>query len=42
VVTARAHAQIARALLRAPADPLAPARKVLAGPGPLGPLHAAR
>lgn len=42
VLTARAHAQIARALLRAPADPLAPAKEVLTRPGPLGPLHAAR
>ena len=39
VATARAHASVARALLRAPADPLAPAKEVLAGPGPLGPLH---
>jgi hypothetical protein len=38
VATARLHAQVARALLRRPADPLAPARAVLAGPGPLGPL----
>jgi hypothetical protein len=38
VATARLHAQVARALLRPPADPLAPARAVLAGPGPLGPL----
>ena len=42
VLTARAHARIASALLRAPADPLAPAKEVLARPGPLGPLHAAR
>ncbi len=42
VVTARAHARIAQALLRAPADPLAPAKEVLTRPGPLGPLHAAR
>jgi hypothetical protein len=42
VLTARAHARIARALLRAPSDPLAPAKEVLARPGPLGPLHAAR
>ena len=33
VLTARAHARIARALLRAPADPLAPAKEVLARPG---------
>jgi Putative sensor len=39
VPTARAHAWVARSLLRAPADPLAPAKEVLAGPGPLGPLH---
>ena len=39
VATARAHASVARALLRAPADPLASAKEVLAGPGPLGPLH---
>jgi hypothetical protein len=38
VATARLHAHVARALLRPPADPLAPARAVLAGPGPLGPL----
>ena len=38
VATARLHAQVARALLRRPADPLAPARAVLAGPSPLGPL----
>jgi hypothetical protein len=35
VLTARAHALVARALLRAPADPLAAARDVLARPGPL-------
>lgn len=38
VLTARAHAWVARSVLRAPADPLADAKKVLAGPGPLGPL----
>jgi Putative sensor len=38
VATARMHARVARALLRPPADPLAPARDVLAQPGPLGPL----
>ncbi len=38
VATARLHAQIARALLRRPADPLAPAKAVLTGPDPLGPL----
>lgn len=35
VTTARAHALAARALLRPPADPLAPAKEVLASPGPL-------
>jgi hypothetical protein len=38
VATARLQAEAARALLRRPADPLAPARAVLAAPGPLGPL----
>jgi hypothetical protein len=38
VATGRAHARMARALLRPPADPLAAARGVLAGPRPLGPL----
>lgn len=38
VATARLHARVAKALLRRPADPLAPARAVLSGPGPLGPL----
>ncbi len=38
VITARAHAAVARSLLRAPTDPLAEAKEVLAGPGPLGPL----
>jgi hypothetical protein len=38
VLTARAHARVAQSLLRAPADPLARAKEVLAGPGPLGPL----
>jgi hypothetical protein len=42
VATARAHARVAAALLRAPADPLAPVKEVLTHPGPLGPLHAAR
>ncbi len=37
VATARAHAQVARALLRSPADPLAAAREVLTTPGPLSP-----
>jgi hypothetical protein len=39
VLTARLHAQIARAVLRGPSDPLGPARRVLAEPGPLGPLQ---
>ena len=39
VLTARAHAAAARSLLRAPADPLAEAKEVLARPGPLGPLQ---
>ena len=39
VLTARAHARVALSLLRAPADPLARAKEVLAGPGPLGPLR---
>jgi Putative sensor len=39
VLTARAHAAIARSVLRAPTDPLAEAKEVLAGPGPLGPLQ---
>jgi hypothetical protein len=39
VITARAHARIARALLRAPADPLADAKEVLALPGPLGSVN---
>jgi hypothetical protein len=38
VITGRAHVRIARSLLRAPADPLAQAKEVLAHPGPLGPL----
>jgi len=38
VLTARAHAWVARSVLRPPSDPLAPAKEVLAGPGPLGPL----
>ena len=38
VITARAHAAVARSVLRAPTDPLAEAKNVLAGPGPLGPL----
>lgn len=42
VLTARAHARIASALLRAPADPLAEAKEVLSRPGPLGPLHPAK
>lgn len=38
VRTARAHTRVARSLLSAPSDPLEPAKQVLAGPGPLGPL----
>jgi len=38
VLTARAHIGVARSVLRAPTDPLADAKEVLAGPGPLGPL----
>jgi hypothetical protein len=38
VATARTHASVARALLRAPADPLAEAKDVLARPGPIPPL----
>jgi hypothetical protein len=38
VHTARAHARVARALLRPAPDPLAEARDVLARPGPLRPL----
>jgi Putative sensor len=38
VATARLQGQAARAILRGPSDPLAPARAVLAGPRPLGPL----
>ena len=38
IITARAHVRIARSLLRAPADPLAQAKEVLAQPGPLGSL----
>ncbi|MDR3031918.1 MAG: sensor domain-containing protein [Kitasatospora sp.] len=38
VLTGRVHVRIARSLLRAPADPLAEAKEVLARPGPLGPL----
>ncbi len=41
VRTARMHVRVARALLRAPADPLAPAKSVLGRPGPLGPLRPA-
>ena len=39
VAAARAHARVARLLLRAPADPLAEAKEVLSQPGPLGPLE---
>jgi hypothetical protein len=35
VLTARAHATVARNLLREPEDPLAPAKDVLQRPGPL-------
>jgi len=42
VITARAHATVARSVLRAPTDPLAEAKDVLAGPGPLGPLQHSR
>jgi len=35
VATARVHANVARALLRPPQDPLREAREVLRGPGPL-------
>lgn len=38
VATARAHARVARALLRPPTDPLAKAKEVLSAPGPLAPL----
>ena len=38
VRTARMHAQVAGALLRAHSDPLADAKEVLGRPGPLGPL----
>jgi len=38
VLTARMHARVAYALLRAPEDPLAEAKDVLDHPGPLGPL----
>jgi hypothetical protein len=41
VLTARMHARIAYALLRAPVDPLAEAKHVLGRPGPLGPLRTA-
>ena len=41
VGTARMHAQVTRALLRAPGDPLAQAKNVLARPGALGPLRPA-
>jgi hypothetical protein len=39
VLTARAHAAVARSLLSTPADPLAEAKEVLASSGPLGPLQ---
>ncbi len=38
VLTARAHATIARALLRPPEDPLAAAKDLLERPGPLPPI----
>ena len=38
VATARAHAQVARALLGTPSDPLAEAKDILVRPGPLPPL----
>jgi hypothetical protein len=38
VATARTHASVARAVLRAPADPLAEAKDVLARPGPIPPI----
>jgi hypothetical protein len=40
VLTVRLHSTLARAVLRGPSDPLGPAKTVLAGPGPLGPLRA--
>jgi hypothetical protein len=42
VLTARTHARVAYALLRAPVDPLAKAKEVLGRPGPLGPLRIPR
>jgi hypothetical protein len=42
VGTVRVHARVTRALLRAPDDPLAHVKDVLARPGPLGPLGTAR
>lgn len=39
VAAARLHGRVTLALLRPSGDPLAAARNVLAGPGPLGPLH---
>jgi len=41
VSAARLHALVAGTVLRQPSDPLAPARQVLASPGPLGPLTSA-
>lgn len=41
VRTTRLHVNLARNLLGAPADPLGPAKEVLARPGPLGPLSTA-
>jgi hypothetical protein len=40
IATARAHATVARALLRPPADPLAEVKDMLSRPGPLAPLTA--
>lgn len=39
VGTARLHARVAGALLRAQSDPMGEAKEVLTRPGPLGPLH---
>lgn len=39
LATARMHARVARSLLSPASDPLAMAKEVLAGPGPLGPLR---
>jgi hypothetical protein len=42
IATARAYTRVARALIGPSADPLAPAKSVMAGPGPLGPLATIR